>query len=389
MVVGVLAIAIALAVAVVKPWESDGNPGAPGPSFVVAAAPSIVPSPSVAPAPSARIARAAAPASAQLPVWAEVERAIEAHDTWGVRAILVGRRPGDGSGDSPDYMEHWSGMTPDPDGLDTAYIAPDDQSIVALGVTFPPDLGALDARIWRVHVNDELEWIDARPLQQGHPDGAFLFLRFGTDGARFQEWDAGHYRIDVLARDGVHRMALEVPGRIGIVPGPDEGPLAASASSLIAPLDSDPSEVPFGPFLTVGGTGVPLAVTPGPFLTEAEAWLAAIGHDTVFARPTVARTYAPRATGIGVMLTSHAAVRFAVVRRLSPDARINAHPMLGGLSNIHAWTPWVAFAAPGGGAWPPGVYALTVRWTDAVGLHESTWHIELRPGPLRGSVAPP
>ena len=43
-------------------------------------------------------------------------------------------------------------------------------------------------------------------------------------------------------------------------------------------------------------------------------------------------------------------------------------------------TPFVVFAAPDGGVWPPGVYAVTVDWTDAAGSHHGTWHVELRPG---------
>jgi hypothetical protein len=33
--------------------------------------------------------------------------------------------------------------------------------------------------------------------------------------------------------------------------------------------------------------------------------------------------------------------------------------------------------------WPPGVYAITVHWNDPAGVHAETWHVELRPGPIR------
>ena len=34
----------------------------------------------------------------------------------------------------------------------------------------------------------------------------------------------------------------------------------------------------------------------------------------------------------------------------------------------------------------PGVYALSIDWTDALGSHAGTWHVELRPGPVAPAV---
>jgi hypothetical protein len=82
------------------------------------------------------------------------------------------------------------------------------------------------------------------------------------------------------------------------------------------------------------------------------------------------------------MLTNHATVQAASVRRIAPDARFPTAPTLGGISELRGRTPWVAFAPRDGGALPPGVYAMTVRWTDPAGLHDETWHVELRPGLL-------
>jgi hypothetical protein len=30
--------------------------------------------------------------------------------------------------------------------------------------------------------------------------------------------------------------------------------------------------------------------------------------------------------------------------------------------------------------WMPGVYAISVAWSDGAGTHQGTWHVELRPG---------
>jgi len=56
-------------------------------------------------------------------------------------------------------------------------------------------------------------------------------------------------------------------------------------------------------------------------------------------------------------------------------------PVHGGISESEGRTPYVVFEGPGGGALAPGVYALSVSWTDPDGLHAGTWQVELRPGP--------
>jgi len=96
----------------------------------------------------------------------------------------------------------------------------------------------------------------------------------------------------------------------------------------------------------------------------------------------VARAYLPLATGLGVMLTSQARVGSANISRLAPDARFDAGPVLGGLSRIEGRTPYLVFAPRDGGAFTPGVYAVSIEWTDALGSHAGTWHVELRPGPV-------
>jgi hypothetical protein len=40
---------------------------------------------------------------------------------------------------------------------------------------------------------------------------------------------------------------------------------------------------------------------------------------------------------------------------------------------------YAVFAPTDGAAWPPGLYAISLAWTDETGSHEGTWHIELRP----------
>jgi hypothetical protein len=375
----IVVVVAGLTLAIVKPWAFSATPEAP-PQPVAVVPPSSSPSGSPTPAPTARIAQTAVSTGVPAPTWAEVGPVIRAHDEWGVRAILVARRPNVGTPANPRFQERWGRSQPDLAGVDTAYIARDDQSIVALGITFPPGVAPQDARIWRLHTNDEYEWIPAVPLEPADPAGSFTFARSGPDGQGTQAWAAGNYRIDVLTADMVYRMALQVPGRFGSVPAPDDWP--PTEVNLVGPELSSHAGVRAGPFATMDGFAVPLATEGSALLSDEEAWRTVIDETGGLGRTTVATAYLPRATGLGVMLTSHAGVRLAIVRRIAPDAKFFAQPMLGGISEVQGRTPWIAFAPRGGGAWPPGVYAITVRWTDPAGLHVETWHVELRPGSL-------
>ena len=64
------------------------------------------------------------------------------------------------------------------------------------------------------------------------------------------------------------------------------------------------------------------------------------------ANDVVATAYLPRASGFGVMLTSHAAVSSATIRRLAPEGRFDAPEATGGISDSQGRTPYVLFAPP-------------------------------------------
>ena len=378
----IVVVVLGLVVAIVKPWSLNAAPDAPAPPVAVAeTSPSVAPAGSPTAAPTSRTVRAPS-TGVPAPTWDEVAPVIEKHDAWGVRAILVARRPNVGTPASPRFLERWSRTTPNSSTVEIARVARDDQAIVALGITVPSDIEPLAMRIWRLHANDETEWVAARPLDLADRDGSYTFLRSDPAGAS-PSWPAGHYRVDLLAADQLYSIAVQVPGRFGSVPAPDDWP--ATEVNLVGPAESDPSGVQIGPFATVDGIGVPLLTRPHDLMSEEEAWRQNIGGPQGASGADVATAYLPRATGLGVMLTNHAAVRLAIVRRIAPDPRFLAAPMLGGISALRGRTPYIAFAPRAGGAWPPGVYAITVRWTDAVGLHDRTWHIELRPGPPEAS----
>ena len=379
----ILAIVLGLAVAIVKPWAPGPTPETPIPPQAVVLAPSALPSGRATP--TATAAAAVPPVTAGVPAatWAEVAPVLKPHDLWGVRAILVARRPSVGSPASPRFVERWTQAAPSSSTIGIAQVARDDQSIVGLGVTFPPAVQPLDMRVWRLHTNDQAEWIDARPLQPADREGSFTFIRSDPTGSA-TSWEAGQYRVDLLAADRLYSIAIQIPGRFGSVPTPDDW--SATEAALVGPEDSDPSGVQNGPFATVDGTAISLPAQPSELMSDEQTWRTLIDEAAGQGPTTVAAAYVPRATGIGVMLTNHATVQLAMVRRIAPDARFLAAPMLGGVSETRGRTPWVAFGLRGGGAWPPGVYAMTVYWTDPGGTHHETWHVELRPGPLGRTV---
>ena len=336
-VVGVVALVVLLVVAVVKPWES------------------------------------AAPAD----LWEVLDPVVGDHPTWGVVTVV-----GDGPSFRTDREGHgigavWAAGTPaaaDPPVID---LAPGGRRAFFLGLTWPPGDAPSDVRVWLLRRGGELDWIETAALPPRPADGLRLLARSGTSGA--VPWEVGEYRIDLLRSGRVERLRLRLTDPAGTVPEPVRRPV--TERRLVAPLDSDPSGVHIGMFATVDGKGVPLDVGPDRPLDEADAWLASVAPPAEGAAPVVATAVLPRATGLGVMLTAHASVQLAVLRRLAPGPLVPAPPARGGISNIEGRTPYVVFRAPDGGAIPPGVYAIAVSWTDGTGLHAETWHVQLRPSP--------
>jgi hypothetical protein len=377
--VGVLVVAIGLAVAVVKPWVPGAGSKPPGPSAGLAVAPPA-PSTPIGSSPPAAVSPAPEPTPTPPPRWTDIAPVVDVHRQWGVEAVLDLPATTASQGRPTRYISFWSPVASGPDGPQSAYVARDDQSIVALGITFPSgEEVPEDARIWLVHAGNQLEWINARVVVGGIPSGAMLFVRPPVPGVTPSSWPGGHYRIDALVSGQIRRIYVQIPTRLGSVARPDLW--VRTASGLVDAAESDPSSVKGGLFATVNGTGVPLDATPGALLDEAGEWLDVARGRGRSAGPTVATAYMPLATGLGVMLASHASLDSAVIRQLAPDATFGPGAIIIGRSGPQDRTPYVIFTPPLGGALPSGVYALAIGWRDELGRHTGTWYLELRPGP--------
>jgi hypothetical protein len=374
-VVGIIVVLIALAVAIIKPWEDHDVAIVTGPSSAapaVAASTDVPGSDAVGPIEHAQRVPGRPP-----PTWSDLAPALTDHATWGVAAVVLGPRAEAVAPSASGYLELWSPAVVDDAGVEDAYVARAQESIVALGVTVPRSVVPEDVRIWRIHDDGGLEWIDADPVVGRAVDGTVLTIQPGSGGAAFTSWTGGHYRIDVLLATGIHRIALQIPGRFGNVPPPDPWP--AAPPDLAAAKDGDPLVTRQGPFALEDGVGVALSATPGTLLDEDAEWRAARAASNSHGQ-SVAAVHLPRATGLGVMFTENAVVHAASIKRLAPDAQVDTAPVIGGISSIHGRTPYLVFTPVGEGAWTAGVYALSAAWTDATGIHSATWPVELRPG---------
>ena len=368
-VIGVIVVVVALGVAVVKPWET-------GPDHRTAVAVPSVPaaSPTSPASPTASRLPAFELAAIHLPIWADLAPIVVPHDAWGVRTIVDGARGQAAPPRNATYDETWTPATAWGVGSAMAVVQRDERPIVVLGVTAPLAAGGVDARIWRVHTGGLLEWLNTIPILSGDINGSFLYTRPGSDGAPFTAWDAGTYRIDVLAGDDIERIQVQIPDLTGAVPPLDDPP--PSPAVTVRAADSFISGVGPGPFVTADGMGLALHALPYRPLAEAEAW-----QDlALFDGAHVASVVLPRASGLGVMLQPGALMDSARIARLSPGAASFDAPAPTQDATEHPpRSRYAVFAPSDGGVWPPGVYAISIGWTDETGSHEGTWHIELRP----------
>ncbi|MBA3235601.1 MAG: hypothetical protein H0T59_06375 [Chloroflexi bacterium] len=346
LLLGVAAIVIVLSVAILKPWDRAGSASEADASPSIGAAadvPGSLPTPDESHDPAA-----ASPGASEsvddlepVPTWADLRPYVADHARAGATAILLGRTAQDGDRTARRYVERWAAVRSGFDPTDSVYLARDDQSIVALGVTFSPDRIPDDVRIWRIHAGDRLEWVDAVQIAGEAPPGTLLFAPFVREPGEPHTWGGGHYRIDLLTGERIDRITIQIPGRFGTVSEPDAWP--AGVADLIPARDGDPSNVRRGPFVLVDGVGVPIASRSARPLSELEAWTASTRADRLRPGPVYA-AYLPRATGIGALLTPHADVESAELRRIAPGALDEGPLMFGGISAWQGGTPFIVFA---------------------------------------------
>jgi hypothetical protein len=278
-------------------------------------------------------------------------------------------------------VERWYPLPTEGDNAQPILVDSNDRGILALGVTFPPAQTPLDVRIWR-RTDAGLEWVDTEPLDPVPSGGAFLYRRPGVYPGMPQTWGSGAYRIDVLVDGSVRRFEMAIPDRFSNLPNPARRPSLRDQGSPFAHR-ALLSELPVGLFATVDGVAVPLEGSEGEPLDEASAWLDVDPGTGREPRSFVARAYLPRATGLGVALPARSVVMTASMTRLAPEPMSVEPQRVDAGADGRTASAIALFRAPGGSGWEPGVYRVSVRWGDVEGLHDASWHVELRPGLVR------
>jgi hypothetical protein len=382
--IATLVVVLGLAAAVTKPWNAGADPATSeqGQAFVDASPsprpPDSLSGPHATAVPAPR-QPGLPPSTASLASWDRVRGALRVHDGWGIRAIVAAPSGLLAPASDQQFAEHWDALPDDPVGFPTVDIEPNDRTVVAIGITFPAAHAPLDVRIWLVHP-DRLEWIDTLAVDPSPSGGAFLYRLANGDGS-VRNWDAGRYRVDVLADGGIRRFGFTLPNRFEIVP--DRAELPAARDDLVDPAGGALPGLPIGLFATAGGVSIPLPSQSGPRLDETEAWLNVDPGTGRAPRSFVSSVLLPAATGLGVILSRGSVVQDSHVERLAPEPLSIEPELVGDEFDAATTPPHVLYRAPSGGAWPPGVYRLSVAWADGTGLHDRSWHVELRPGPVR------
>jgi hypothetical protein len=377
---GAIAMVVAVVVAVVKPWGAAEDVGNVAGDTQVTAAPQDLTGPHATA--SVALPRVIQTRSGSGATWAEIEPVISRHEAWGVRAIVIRSRAIDTPlGSKRRLAERWFPLDVDAPETVTAQVDPTDLSIIALGLTFPPAHAPLDVRIWRATTSG-LDWIDAAPIDPVPSGGAFLYVRPGFVGGGVRTWGAGTYRIDALVDGRIRRFGMTIPDRFSNVPDLPVRPSLRDQAALPDPAEAVLPDVPIGLFAAVDGVGLLLAGDEGPALDAAAAWLDVDPGTGRPPRAFVGAVYLPRATGLGVMLPPGSVVQSTTLDRLAPEPLPVEPERIEVAGSAETTNQAVLFRAPDGGPWTPGVYRISVVWADAAGLHDRSWHMEFRPGPI-------
>ncbi len=199
--IGAVVVALGVVVAALKPWAE--------PSSALTDAASAPPAPT-----AAVVVSAEAPTSPD-----RMFAVIDAHDAWGVRAIVRGSSSVDGPAASP-YAERWTAAEERAGGDRLAVLDTGERSVLALGVTVPGFVSPRDVQVWRPADDGSWEVLDVAHVAQSAPGGAML-LEPPTDPVTGSDiWPAGAYRIELRIGTRTSTIDLRLPGRFERIPEP-------------------------------------------------------------------------------------------------------------------------------------------------------------------------
>jgi hypothetical protein len=356
-----------VAFAIVRPWADDPAADGAGPTTADATRPAV------------GSAGTLPPGASREPAVIEFSEgdlfvAAARHAEWGVRAIVLPA----GATSAPGMHaleDRWmpiypDGGRPDPSPLETAVAV--DEPVLALGVTTPPTVLALDIRWWRIGASG----IPRRvvPLPVAGPDPASWLWRPNPDEAAWNgAWVPGRYVIDVLTGPRIVRLLVIVPGA-----GPDDAPVPAT-TSVPADLAAALRPLPDGAFAIEGGEATAVRVTVSEPLDARRAWLE---PGTLLPKDAVGRVTSTEVGALGVILPPGAWSPRLGLRQVTPVAGAVVAPTetitLEATSVGGGRTALVALSGPR--PFASATYRLTVTWTTSSGERRAaSWHVEVVP----------
>jgi hypothetical protein len=365
---GVIAVVVALGFAIAKPWEWTPDP-APTSSSAPVAVGSATPSEQASPSnPDGTATDNALVDPTQV---ADTLATFQTDADWGIGAISQ-------VGTTGTFIDTWSPAEFELPGNPRTAAIRALPPVVVLSVTTPSAEMPLDARIFRRQADGTFLWIDAEPVSAARPDAALLFMAPRPAEGQTAPWPTGHYRVELLFGRRIERIDLQLGDQDDVV-GPDPSPALPGDTP---PAPGIAESLPVGLFVVTDGVAqaVPAAGRAAQ-LTTLEAWLDLPARDDPTIAHRVAGVSAAGVSALGVALPP-ASTRISVfVRRLDPDPAPLPVPFdFVGESDRSDVPPYLVLDPPAGSSWPPGVYGIEVGWTDRTGTRKVAWQIELRPG---------
>jgi hypothetical protein len=366
---GVIAVVVALGFAIVKPWEWRPDPAPTSrtaPVAVGSASPSEQASPSN---PDGTPTYNALVDPAQV---ADTLATFQTDVDWGVGAISQ-------VGTTGTFIDTWSPAEFELPGNPRTAAIRALPPVVVLSVTTPSAEMPLDARIFRRQADGTFLWIDAEPVSAARPDAALLFMAPRPAAGQTAPWPTGHYRVELLFGQRIERIDLQLADQDDVV-GPDPSPTFAGVTPP-APIFTD--TLPVGPFAVIDGVALPVSAgARAAELSPLRTWLDLPAPDDPMFTPRVGRVSALGApiSQLGIALPGGSSKISVSVDRIDPDPAQLAIPFdFVGESDRSDTPPYLVLDPPVGSAWLPGVYGLHVGWTDRTGARKVVWEVEVRP----------
>ncbi len=358
-----------LVLAVMKPWEANGQRQVAGPSDLPASSAAAVASAGSA------SARAALPTPiVPFPSDAALVAATGEHRAWGVRAVVLSEAAAPAGG---PVVERWLPSDVNSGASLTLDAAPPisgpTDTVIALGVTAPDGALPLDLRFWRLDQGSVAERIVPIPIPGPLP-ATWLWLPDPADATALGTWPAGMYRIDVLLGPRIVRLLTTIPTSA-------PSPARDGQPAIGPPLDVSLARIDPGPFSIADGLVTPIVAdtSPGPHeppVDEPTAWLDIAGGGVPLS--SIGRISSRDVSAIGLQLPAGAVPLSALV--VPGSATVGVRTSSEVIAALPGGRQAIVVRPIDQPVFSAGLYQLIGTWRTEPGAQSSaTWQFEIVP----------